>query len=204
VYVVDDDPSVRRALSRLLRVAGHEVSAFRQAEEFLDSVGSDDPAGCLIVDLRMPGLDGLALQQQLRGRGIGMPVVFISGVADVKSSIQALKGGALDFLEKPVSEEALLSAVKRALEDDFARRLERRERAALLARLETLTPREREVFGLVATGLLNKQVGAQLGTTEKTVKVHRSRVMQKMGAASLAELVRMCDKLQTRPAPAFH
>lgn len=195
VYLVDDDASVRRALTRVLRSAGYPVSAFATAEEFLTAVELDERPSCLVVDLRMPGLSGLDLQELMLERGIDVGLVFISGRADVQSGVRAMKGGALDFLEKPVSDEALLAAVAAALARDRKRRSERAERSALLTRLGTLTPRERDVFGLVVTGLLNKQVGVTLGTTEKTVKVHRSRVMQKMGAGSFAELVRMAAKL---------
>lgn len=198
VYLVDDDAGVRRALTRVLRTAGHQTTAFGTAEDFLIGVALDDLPACLVVDLKMPGLSGLDLQDLLLERGIELSLVFISGRADVQSGVRAMKGGAVDFLEKPVSDEALLVAVERGLEQDRERRIQRAERAQLQERLVTLTPRERDVFGLIVTGLLNKQVGARLGTTEKTVKVHRSRVMQKMGAHSLAELVRMADKIAHR------
>jgi FixJ family two-component response regulator len=198
VYVVDDDASVRRALDRVLKHAGYAPTAFGSGEDFLMGVDLDERPACLVVDLRMPGLGGLELQQLMVERGLEMAIVFISGRADVESGVRAMKGGALDFLEKPFSDEALLAAVSRALAADAARRAIEGERARLRSRLDTLTPRERDVFGLIVTGLLNKQVGARLGTTEKTVKVHRSRVMHKMGAGSLAELVRMSDKLRTR------
>jgi RNA polymerase sigma factor (sigma-70 family) len=198
VYLVDDDAGVRRALTRVLRNAGYQTTAFGTAEDFLIGVELDELPSCLVVDLKMPGLSGLDLQELLLERGIELSLVFISGRADVQSGVQAMKGGAVDFLEKPVSDDTLLAAVARGLEQDRERRTRKAERAELQQRLDTLTPRERDVFGLIVTGLLNKQVGARLGTTEKTVKVHRSRVMQKMGAHSLAELVRMADKIAHR------
>jgi RNA polymerase sigma factor (sigma-70 family) len=198
VYLVDDDAGVRRALTRVLRNAGYQTTAFGTAEDFLIGVELDELPSCLVVDLKMPGLSGLDLQELLLERGIELSLVFISGRADVQSGVQAMKGGAVDFLEKPVSDDTLLAAVARGLEQDRERRTRQAERAQLQERLDTLTPRERDVFGLIVTGLLNKQVGARLGTTEKTVKVHRSRVMQKMGAHSLAELVRMADKIAHR------
>ena len=195
VYVVDDDTSTRRNLARMLRGEGYQAFAFASAEDMLGATIPRDVPSCLIVDLRMPGLSGLDLQDLLLEQGLGMSTVFISGRANLQSGIRAMKGGAVDFLEKPFSDTALLEAVRRGLDQDRARRESQSERDVLECRFLTLTPREREVFGLVASGLPNKQVGAQLGTTEKTIKVHRARLMHKMEAQSLAELVRMADRL---------
>jgi FixJ family two-component response regulator len=201
VFLVDDDPPVRQALSRLLRSAAYQAEAFPSAERFLSDVAPDPGPACLVVDLKMPGLTGLQLQEEMQRRGLEVPVVFISGQADVASSVRALKGGAVDFLEKPFSDDAFLGVVAQALERDRKSREARGQRKALEARLARLTPREREVFALVVTGLGNKQVGWELGATEKTIKVHRARVMEKMEAGSLAELVRMSDVLGIRAAP---
>ena len=187
------EPSVRRSLTRLFRTAGYETISYGVAAEFLDRLEPCETPCCLVADLRMPGLSGLDLQEALARRHAPMALVFISGRADVESGVRAMKAGAVDFLEKPVDDTDLLDAVSRALERDRERRAAEGRRSALLIRLRTLTPREREVFGLVVTGLLNKQVGAELGASEKTIKVHRARVMQKMEAQSLADLVRMAD-----------
>lgn len=193
VFLVDDDPSVVRALSRLLRVAGHGVRAFRSSQEFLTD---HDPAvpGCLVLDLAMPGLNGLELQNALAASGSQRPIVFVSGHGDVCSSVQAMKAGAVDFLTKPVSEENLLAAVDRAIARDRQMREAWAELQAIGARLATLTPREREVLEHVVAGRLNKQIAADLGTVEKTIKVHRSRMMEKMGVRSLADLVRIAER----------
>lgn len=195
VYLVDDEPSVRRALTNLLRAASLEVMSFATAEEFLAAASGDSGPACLLADLSMPGMGGLELQELMRERGLNLPIIFISGRADVRSGVQAMRGGAVDFLEKPLLMQHLGPAIERALEHDRGRRAVLADRAALQARAERLTPREREVFTLVAKGLANKCVGAELGATEKTIKVHRARVMEKMEAGSLAELVRMADRL---------
>jgi FixJ family two-component response regulator len=194
VYVVDDDPSVRKALERLLRSAGHDARTFASASEFLDFSGPDVP-GCLILDIKMPGLTGLELQDRLAEKGMSFPVIFITGHGTVPASVRAFKAGAIDFLQKPFSDGELLDAVCRGIEKHRRLRQAQQEMKTLRARLDTLTPREREVFGLVASGLLNKQVAFELGITEKTIKVHRARVMEKMDAQSLADLVRFAEKL---------
>ena len=197
VYVVDDDPSVRKALERLLRSAGYKTMTFASAPEFLDFTCPDTP-GCLILDIKMPRLSGLELQDRLSEKGISLPIIFITGHGTVPASVRAFKAGAMDFLQKPFKDGELLDAVSRAIEKHRRLRREQKEIKALRARLKTLTPREREVFSLVASGLLNKQVAFELGITEKTIKVHRARVMQKMGAQSLADLVRFAQKLGIR------
>jgi FixJ family two-component response regulator len=193
VFVVDDDPSVRKSLTRLVAAAGYAVEAFPSAREFLARPLSEGPC-CLVLDVRMPGLTGLALQEALAAAGHRLSIVFITGYGDVPTTVKAMKGGAVDFLTKPVNDRALLGAIERAL--SRARQL-RREQVIITDvqdRIRTLTPRETEVFALVVTGLLNKQIAAQLGVGEKMVKVHRGRVMQKMRAGSLAELVRLADQ----------
>jgi len=193
VFVVDDDPSVRKSLTRLVAAAGYAVEAFPSAREFLARPLSEDPC-CLVLDVRMPGLTGLALQEALATAGHRLSIVFITGYGDVPTTVKAMKGGAIDFLTKPVNDRALLGAIERAL--SRARQL-RREQVIITDvqdRIKTLTPRETEVFALVVTGLLNKQIAALLGVGEKMVKVHRGRVMQKMRAGSLAELVRLADQ----------
>jgi len=201
VFLVDDEPSVRRSLTRLLRVAGLEVASYASGEALLQEISGAGPA-CVVADLRMPGLTGLELQEELAHRGLKLPVLLISGHADVPSSVRAMKAGAVDFLEKPLSPEALLEAVQRALARFSDEEAVRQEMRVIEARAERLTPREREVFALVASGLLNKQVGFELGTSEKTIKVHRARVMEKMEAGSIADLVRMAGRLGLKAPPA--
>ncbi|MBP7589375.1 MAG: response regulator transcription factor [Thermoanaerobaculia bacterium] len=194
VQLVDDDADVRRALTRLLTSAGLEVRSFASAEAFLLSAELED-AACLVLDLRMPGASGLDLQAELAARGFELPVLFLSGHGDVRSSVSAMKSGAVDFLQKPVDEAEFLAAVGRAREMGVLQRAASHEVAELESRFATLTPREREVMALVVEGRLNKQVAAALGVAEKTVKVHRARVMEKMAASSLADLVRKAGRL---------
>ena len=194
VFVVDDDASVRRALDRLFTSAGLRVETFAGAAElFARAPGGEH--GCIVLDVKMPKTTGLELQQQLEGAGIVMPVIFLSAHADVPLTVRAMKTGALEVFTKPFQADVLLDAVHRAIAIDEVRRQERVEYDQLRQRFDTLTARERTVMAQVVTGLLNKQVAANLGTSEKTVKVHRARVMAKMAATSLPELVRMADRL---------
>ena len=195
VFLVDDDASVRRALTRLIRSAGYEVQAFASAREFLDRDRASEGSNCLVLDVRMPGLSGLDLQYELQAANIPLPIIFITGHGDIPMSVKAMKHGAVDFLPKPVKDRELLNAIEQALaraKHDYAERLEIED---LKRRLKSLTPREREVMTLVVTGLLNKQIAFELGTVEKTVKVHRARVMEKMEANSVAELVRVAARV---------
>lgn len=194
IFVVDDDPTVLRAVTRLLRSAGLQVSPFRSPREFLAQHTPATP-GCVVLDLAMPGLNGLELQKVLAASGCARPLIFISGRGDIPSSVEAMKAGAIDFLIKPVDEHALLSAVRRAIERDRLARQARAEMEIVAQRLVTLTSREREVLNHVVAGRLNKQIAAALGTVEKTVKVHRARVMAKMGVRTVADLVRMAERV---------
>lgn len=194
VFVVDDDLSVRRSTERLIRSAGLEVRAFGSAREFLKNPRPERPA-CLILDLRLPGLNGMELQQQLTESGIYIPIIFITGHGDIPTSVRAIKAGAVEFLTKPFRNREFLDAVHAAIELDRAASSQRSEIKDLHRRYGQLTPREREVLPLVADGLLNKQVASELVTTERTIKFHRAHIMQKMGATSLADLVRMVEKL---------
>jgi FixJ family two-component response regulator len=194
VFVVDDDLSVREAIKSLIRSVGLRVETFETAQEFLRSKRPDAP-GCVVLDVRLPGLSGLDLQRELAAHGINLPVIFITGHGDIPMSVRAMKAGALEFLTKPFRDQDLLDAIQQALECDLSARQQRSETAELRERFDSLTSREREVIGLVVSGLLNKQIAGELGTSEVTIKIHRSQVMKKMGAGSLAELVRMTEKL---------
>ncbi len=195
VFIVDDEASVRRAVARLLDSAGYRAESFAAPEEFLARLPHDGPS-CLILDLQMPGMSGLEVQARLHDAGHALPIVFVTGHGDIPTSVHAMRQGALDFITKPFAAEQLLSVVGSALERDRASLANRRELEELMIRLRELTPREREVFVLVVQGLLNKQIAGRLGTSEKTIKAHRGRVMQKMRAGSLAELVRMSDRVR--------
>lgn len=192
VFVVDDNPSVRTSLSRLLAVAGYTVEAFASAREFLARAPSEGPC-CLLLDVRMPHLTGIALQEALVTAGRRMSIVFVTGHVDVPTSVKAMKGGAVDLLTKPVDREELLAAVARALAKDTRDLSEAIRFAEIRQRVKTLTARETQVFALVVTGMLNKQIAGELGVVLKTIKVHRARVMEKMRAGSVAELVRLAD-----------
>jgi FixJ family two-component response regulator len=194
VYVVDDEPLMLDGLLRLLRSAGREARAFHSPLDFLREAGGD-MAGCLLLDVQMPGVNGLDLQQRLAAAACHLPIIFLTGQGDIPMSVRAMKAGAVDFLIKPVREKELFEAIERALEKDARERGERQELAEIRGRSALLTPREREVFSLVTTGMLNKEIADQLGTSEKTVKVHRGRVMVKMRARSLADLVRLAGRL---------
>jgi FixJ family two-component response regulator len=194
VFVVDDDTGLRRSLQNLIGSVGLRVETFASAQEFLGRNLMDAP-GCLVLDVRLPGLSGLDLQKRMADLGLEIPIIFITGHGDIPMTVQAMKAGAVEFLTKPFRDQDLLDAIQQALDRDRSAREQRSEIEELRSRLDSLTPRERQVMGLVIGGLLNKRIAGELGTSEATIKIHRRGVMEKMGAGSLAELVRMADKL---------
>ena len=195
VFVVDDDPSVRSSLKFLLSTVGLQVESFESAETFLQRKPPDAPS-CLVLDVRLRGLSGLDFQHELAARNIRIPIVFVTGHGDIPMSVRAMKAGAIEFLTKPYRDQDLLDAVRIALEQDRTRREQERDLTDLQQRFDSLTPREQEVISKVVSGMLNKQIAGELGTAENTVKVHRSRAMEKMHAQSFADLVRMIEKLK--------
>lgn len=197
VFVIDDDPSMRESLSNLFRSVGLQVEVFGSASEFLQS-RLPDVTSCLLLDVRLPRLSGLDFQVELMKAGIHIPIIFMTGHGDIPMSVKAMKAGAVDFLSKPFRDEDMLDAVARAIENDRKRRADAEAHSDMRARFEVLTPREREVLALVAAGLMNKQIAAEIGLAEITVKIHRANVMKKMGAKSLADLVRTAETLGIR------
>ncbi len=193
IFIVDDDASVRKSLSRLLDSLGFSTETFASADEFLKREHYEG-VGCIVLDVRMPGLSGMDLQDELNKADYSMPIIFITGHGNIPMSVRAMKKGAVDFLPKPFDEQELVDALKKAIEKDRAAKAERTEARDVLRRVEQLTPREYEIFRYVITGMLNKQIGFKLDIAEKTVKIHRSRVFEKLCANSVAELVRMAEK----------
>jgi FixJ family two-component response regulator len=198
VFVIDDDASVRKSLSRLLRSLGFEVETFASAELFLKR-DPYDGVGCIILDIKMPGLDGIGLQDQLSKADYSMPIIFITGHGDIPMSVRAMKNGAVDFLPKPFDDEDLLQAVRKAIEKDFQARAERGEMHQILEQIQRLTPREYEILRYVICGMLNKQIGFKLGIAEKTIKIHRGHIMEKLHVSSVADLVRLAEKAGIKP-----
>jgi FixJ family two-component response regulator len=201
VFIVDDDEAVRNSLRLLLKSVGLAASALSCAREFLDTYKPLQP-GCLVLDVRMPGMSGLDLQQRLNLQGAVIPVIFITGHGDIPMAVEAMQAGAFDFLQKPFRDQQLVDCIQRALEKDRASRAELDERSRIRERLGSLTPREREVLALVTSGKPNKIMAADLGVSQRTVEIHRARVMEKMGAASLAQLVRMVMDVDEKVLPA--
>ena len=195
VFIVDDDEGVRGSLRLLIKSVGLAPTAFGSAREFLDKYNPRQ-SGCLVLDVRMPQMSGLELQEQLNRQGAILPVIFITGHGDVPMAVEAMQAGAFDFLEKPFRDQDLIDRIQRALEKDRANRAQLTERGLIRERLESLTPREREVLDMVSSGKANKIMAADLGVSQRTVEIHRARVMEKMGAASLAQLVRMVMDLE--------
>ena len=198
IYIVDDDPSMRKFLRRLVSLSGLQSETFTSAEEFLHSVHPDTP-GCLLLDVMMPGLSGLDLQRELSRAGLHMPIIFITGHGDIPMSVQAMKAGAVSFLTKPLQNQELLDAIQEAANLARAARNRQQELSSLRQHYELLTPRERQVFALVTTGGLNRQIAEELGISERTVKAHRKQVVKKMAAHSVAELVRIAERLGVTP-----
>jgi FixJ family two-component response regulator len=197
VFVIDDDASLRRAIQRVLGSVGLHVELFGSAREFL-AASRPDVASCLVLDVRLPGMSGLDLQRELTSAGIHIPLIFITSHGDIPMSVRAMKAGAVEFLTKPFRDQDLLDAIQLALKRDRLRRESEADVQSLRERFESLTPREREILPLVVSGLLNKQIAASIGTSEATVKVHRSQLTRKMGAQSLADLVRMAERIGIR------
>ena len=197
VFLVDDEPAVVVALARMLQSSGFTVSPYTSAAEFLEAHDAETP-GCLVADVRMPGMSGLELQRTLLARGIDRAIVFVTGQGDIPTTVQAMKAGAVTFLSKPVQRAELVAAVREALLRDAVGRAQHREREDLVRRLASLTPRERQVLELVATGMLNKQIAAELGAAEKTIKVHRGRIMEKMQVRTATALVGLLSRAETR------
>ena len=198
VFIIDDDASIRKSLSRLLRSAGHTTETFASAEEFLGREHFNG-IGCLLLDVKMPGLSGMDLQEELGQADCSMPIIFITGHGNIPMGVQAMKRGAVDFLTKPFDDEELLQAVKKAIEKDREAKTERAEVHDLGRRIELLTPREKEILRYVITGMLNKQIALKLDIAEKTVKIHRGRIMEKLRVDSVAELVRLAEKAGIKP-----
>jgi FixJ family two-component response regulator len=201
VFVLDDEQAVVVALARMLQSSGFAVSAYTSAAEFLEEHDAETP-GCLVADVRMPGMNGLELQRALLARGIDRAIIFVTGQGDIPTTVQAMKAGAVTFLSKPVQRAELVAAVREALLRDAVGRAQQREREDLVRRLASLTPRERQVLELVATGMLNKQIAAELGAAEKTIKVHRGRIMEKMQVRTATALVGLLSRADTRADPA--
>lgn len=198
VFIVDDDDSVRKALTRLINSVGLNVETFASADDFLKRESHNGPA-CLVLDIRMPGLSGLDLQDELVAAGRTLPIIFVSGHGNIPLSVRAMKAGAVDFIEKPFEDQSLLDAINHSLKKDRQAKLEQAELREIQRRVDSLTPREREVFAHVVSGKLNKQIAFKLGTSERTIKAHRARVMKKMQANTLTDLIRLAEKVGPYP-----